>query len=51
MYDEDPQNILLENYEELINGLDSDDVKMMAKQLFDTDNYTEIVMLPGSQED
>ncbi len=51
MYDQDPHNILLENYEELIDDLDSDDIKMMAKQLFDTDNYTEIVMLPGSEND
>ncbi len=45
-YGLDAELLLLENYEPLLENLDSDDIQQMATRLFDTDNYIEIVMMP-----
>ncbi len=50
LYGLDPNQILLDNYEPLLQGLDPEDLQEMAKEIFDTDNYIEVVMLPEAQE-
>ena len=50
-YDLDPEQLLLENYEPYVKNLKPEDVQKMAKKLFDTDNYIEIVMMPGEAKE
>ncbi|MCB0685870.1 MAG: insulinase family protein [Saprospiraceae bacterium] len=48
-YGLDPEQILMKNFEPYVKGLKPEDVQMMANKVFDTDNYLEIVMMPGDK--
>ncbi|MCB0666038.1 MAG: insulinase family protein [Saprospiraceae bacterium] len=50
-YDLDPEQLLLENYEPYVKALSPEDVQEMAKKVFGTDNFIEIVMMPGEAAD
>jgi zinc protease len=43
----DPEQLLLENYEPYVKGLKIEDVHQMAKKVFGSENYIEVVMMPG----
>lgn len=48
-YELDPEQILLENFEPYVKGLKPEDVQQMANRVFNTENYLEIVMMPGAE--
>jgi predicted Zn-dependent peptidase len=48
-YELDPEQILLQNFEPYVKDLKPLDVQNMAQKVFRTENYIEIVMMPGEQ--
>jgi len=50
-YDQDPTNILLENFEPYVKNLQPKDVQDMAKKVFGGSNFIEIVMMPGASKE
>ena len=50
-YDLDPELLSLEDYELKIEAVTKEDVHAMAKEVFSTDNYIEVVMLPEAKAD
>ena len=46
-YELDPEQLLLENFEPYVKNLKPEDVRKMAQMIFKTDNYLQIVMIPG----
>ena len=50
-YELDPELINLAPYEVLVDGLQKEDIIQMAKKVFETENYIEIVMMPGEAKD
>ncbi|NND33571.1 MAG: insulinase family protein, partial [Saprospiraceae bacterium] len=50
-YGLDPVQLLLENYEPYVKNLKPEDVHAMAKTIFNTENYIEVVMMPGEPKE
>ena len=51
LYDVDPTQLLMEYYEPRVRNLTTDDVHQMAQKVFGTENYLEIVMMPGEAKE
>ena len=45
-YDLPLENITQVSYNDLVDGLTGEDIKMMAAEVFGTENFIEFVMLP-----
>ncbi|MDH3651523.1 MAG: hypothetical protein OEQ53_17705, partial [Saprospiraceae bacterium] len=49
-YDLEPETMLLDSYEPLLDSLETNDIQKMAQRCFTTDNYIEIIMMPEAKE-
>ncbi len=47
----DPEMILLDHYDELLSSVDSEAIHEMAKEVFSTKNYIQLVMMPEEEKE